>query len=345
MRNMAVLLVMLTCLPMSSTGQGNDAWEKVRRQFDTGRYYAGIRGCDRMLSRKHQDSTFLVLRAEGNNNIAAYERAMRDATQAIDVVDGDLQRAAFVQLGLALLHLGHPDSARHWFTASLGGTDDGEALYRLGVLDRMARNCEGALSYFDRVIELHPDHAAAYRDRGGCKAELGDMASAAADLDRAIELAPRDPVAWNARGYDLHARNGKWKEAIADYDRAIKFDPNYSFAFNNRGWAYYKLGNKDKALKEIALAGRKKRTNPFVFRNLGIIALEGGEIERACSYFGQALELNFTIMHGPEVEDMMRTHCGSKEPLRPSPRLGEPASAPPSNAPSGGQEPQRGNAP
>lgn len=343
MRGVIFLLIVSMGMPVSVHGQGKDPWAKVRAQFDKGRYYAGIRGCDKMLSKRHRDSSFLVLRAEGNNNIAEYEQAMRDATMALDVVEGDLQRAASVQLGSALLSMGFTDSARYWLEASLGGMDDGGALYRLGVLDRMGGNCEKAIEEFDRVLDLHPDHAAAYRERGGCWAQLGDTIAASKDLNKAITLTPRDPVAWNSRGYDLYARNGRWTAAIADYDRAIKFDPNYGFAFNNRGWAYYKLGNTDKALKDISLAGRKKRTNPYVFRNLGIIALEAGDKDKACNHFGRALELNFTTMHGPEVEELMRANCGSKAPVVPAP--GPPAPKPRTNAPAKENAPQRGNAP
>ena len=43
---------------------------------------------------------------------------------------------------------------------------------------------------YDRAIELNPDYAEAYYNRGDAKSELGDHEGAAADRKRAIELDP-----------------------------------------------------------------------------------------------------------------------------------------------------------
>ena len=208
--------------------------------------------------------------------------------------------------------MGWPDSARHWYSEAFGSTVDAEARYRIGSLDRMTGRTTEALAAFDMVLQQRPDHVQALRARGGCRAELGDTAAARADLDQAIALSPRDPVSWNARGFELHGRAGRWREAIADYDQAIRFDPNYSYAFNNRGWAYSKLGDMDRAMRDISLAARKKKANPYVYRNLGVIALEHGDKEKACNHFRVALDMRFTAMHGSEVEDLMRANCGGR---------------------------------
>ena len=50
--------------------------------------------------------------------------------------------------------------------------------------------------------------------------------------------------------------------------------------------------------------------NPWVWRNLGVIALESGDTAKACGHLRQALELGFTAQHGNEVETLMKEHCG-----------------------------------
>ena len=62
-------------------------------------------------------------------------------------------------------------------------TTGGGAKHKLG--DR-----EGAIADFDRAIELNPNHAGAYYNRGSAKSDLGDQAGAEADRKRAIELDP-----------------------------------------------------------------------------------------------------------------------------------------------------------
>jgi tetratricopeptide (TPR) repeat protein len=310
--------LLLFLFPWVAMAQSGKAWEKVQAQYAKGRIYAGIRTCDKQLSGKDPQYAFLVPRAEGHNRIAAYDKALRDAREALKHVEGDLVHAAALQLGIAMQQLGQPDSARHWLERALGGTNDAEAHHRLGMLDLAQRRPADALLRFDRVLEKSPQHVAALRERGGSHALLGDTAAARRDIEQALELAPRDPANWNSRGYHVHAANGRHREAIADYNRAIKLDPNYSFAFNNRGWSLYQLGDRDGAQRSITMAGRKNRSNPYVYRNLGIMALDAGEKERACNHFRLALELHFTTLHGSEVEELVRTHCGTQRPADPA---------------------------
>lgn len=322
----ALLLFAFIALTCAGTAQNDKTWNKVRSGIDRGKPYGAIRTSTSMLSRKPPRQEFLVLRAEGYNRIAEFQLALRDGHAALAVVGEELQRAAAVQLGIAYANLGRRDSARFWLERALGSTDDSEALIRLGMLDRVEGRCSDAVLRFGQVLERNDKHINAMRERGACRAELGDTTGARIDLDRALELGPRDPVTFNSRGYHLYALTGRYREAIAEYDRAIKLDPNYSFAFNNRGWAYYKLGDRDRAMRNITLAGRKRRSNPYVYRNLGLIAVDDGQIDRACHNFRKALDLQFTELYGNEVQDLIRTHCGGDPAVAPKP--GEPAQAP-----------------
>lgn len=319
-----------------------EGWADVQALYAKGKVYAGIRKCDKYLSGKDPVREFRVLRAEGMNRIAENEKALRDARTAHATLEEPYRKQAAMQIGIAMAALGAPDSARHWLELAIGTAGDTDAWYHLGLLDKAAGQHASARMYFDRILQRSPDHLPALLERGASSALLGDTLAARADLDRALELAPRDPVAWNSHGYHVHAAVGRHAEAIADYDRAIKLDPNYSYAFNNRGWSYYKLGDKDKALRNITLAGRKKRANPFVPRNLGVIALESGEVERACMYFRSALDMRFTELHGDEVERLAKEHCGAIAPAREVP----PAMNAPAREPvPGTNAPGRTNAP
>ena len=328
----SLLLFVLLAIASAGTAQDDKSWNKVRSGFDRGRPYGAIRTCDKMIAGRPPRPEFLVLRAEGHNRIAEFKLALRDGHAALPQVGEELQRAASVQIGIAYANMGRRDSARFWLERSMGSTDDSEALIRLGMLDRVEGRCNDGIQRFDQVLARNDKHINAMRERGACRAELGDTTGARADLDRALELGPRDPVTFNSRGYHLYALNGRYREAIAEYDRAIKLDPNYSFAFNNRGWAFYKLGDRDRAMRNITLAGRKRRSNPYVHRNLGLIAVDDGEPERACRFFRQALDLGFTEQYGTEVQDLIRAHCG-----------GDPTAVPKPDAP--GKPQQRTNAP
>lgn len=314
LRGILCLALGLMSMDISAAGK-DDAWRKVEDAYAKGKPYKAIRACDGFLSGRHPEQRFLVLRAVGQNMLGYHEKALLDATKGSAHVHGDTLDLARVQIGIALVALGHADSARHWFTLAYDGGQGAEARRRMAQLEKVEGRCTDAVTLLDHVLRTDPDDAVALRDRGGCHALLGDTAAARSDLDRAIVLAPRDPVAWNSRGQDLYARTGHWTEALADFDRAIKLDPNYSFAFNNKGFALHKLGRTDKGLRAIALAGKKRRNNPFVPRNLGLIALDLGDTDKACGHFRNALILGFTAQYGTEVDELVKAHCGGMRPV------------------------------
>ncbi|MDQ3101913.1 MAG: tetratricopeptide repeat protein [Bacteroidota bacterium] len=329
---LVVLWMSVTVVP----AQDKNVQDKIQEKYGKGKIYAGIRLADKHLSGKDPDMSVLVLRADGLNRIGRYLNAEIDARKAIHSGNGELLKPAAAQLGVAYMETGRSDSARYWLETSLGSGNDSEALIRLGRMDAIQGDHKKALIRFDQVLKDSPGNVRALMDRGAAYSIIGDTAAAKADLDRAVELSPRDPVAWNSRGFHVHAAQGRHLQAIEDYDRAIKFDPNYSFAFNNRGWSYYKLGNVKKARKNIRAAGKKRAGNPFVYRNLGVIDLETGDTAKACIQFERALALNFTQLHGDEVSELIKKHCGRSPEEKPGAK-------PLSNAPA--TPPVRSNAP
>jgi tetratricopeptide (TPR) repeat protein len=64
--------------------------------------------------------------------------------------------------------------------------------------------------------------------------------------NQAIEIDPNYADAWNNKGVSL-GKLGKYKEAIESYDRDIKIDPNFAHAWNNKGNALRVLGEQQDA--------------------------------------------------------------------------------------------------
>ncbi len=62
----------------------------------------------------------------------------------------------------------------------------------------MGRN-EEAIKDYDKAIELNPQYAKAYNNRGKAKAKLGRNEEAIKDYDKAIELNPQLAEAYNNR--------------------------------------------------------------------------------------------------------------------------------------------------
>jgi tetratricopeptide (TPR) repeat protein len=69
-----------------------------------------------------------------------------------------------------------------------GYNEKSELFYRIGGKNSELQQWEVALEHYTKAIEIAPDYAEAYRDRGLAKAELADKKGALADLRKAAEL-------------------------------------------------------------------------------------------------------------------------------------------------------------
>lgn len=93
---------------------------------------------------------------------------------------------------------------------------------------------DGAIADYDTAIQLKPDYAEAYNDRGFAYYLKGNAERAIADYTRAIELRPNYPKAYNSRGVVYMAHGYGGAKAVADFDRAIALKPDFRYAYINR---------------------------------------------------------------------------------------------------------------
>ena len=105
----------------------------------------------------------------------------------------------------------------------------------------------------DRLEELLQDskaEAQVHSQRGAKLHKDGDLASAIAEYDKAVELYPRYPEVYYNRGL-AHRKMDEMAAALADYTQAIRLDPKYVPAYANRGYAYYMLKDYHNALADF----------------------------------------------------------------------------------------------
>ncbi len=105
-----------------------------------------------------------------------------------------------------------------------------------------------AIQDYDKVIELNPEDAEAYNNRGIAKADLKQYQEAIQDYDKAIELNPEYADAYNNRGATKVTLE-QYREAIQDYDKALELNPGFSDAIHNRAVAQTLLLTQDKQKK------------------------------------------------------------------------------------------------
>lgn len=95
--------------------------------------------------------------------------------------------------------------------------------------------------------------AEAYFRWGYTKSELGEYESAIADYDMAIQLRPDYAIAYNDRG-GVKGKLGEYDAAITDYDEAIRLNPDYAMAYYNRGNAKTNLARVSEAAQDFQTA-------------------------------------------------------------------------------------------
>jgi tetratricopeptide (TPR) repeat protein len=106
-----------------------------------------------------------------------------------------------------------------------------------------------AIKAFDKAIELNPRDAVAYNNRGAAYGQIGNYKQQIDDSNKAIELNPKVAVAYNNRGV-AYGELGSYEQEIEDCSKAIEINPNLAVAYYHRGIAYYKLGNRKQAAKD-----------------------------------------------------------------------------------------------
>ncbi len=337
MRLLIVCIIALIVLPAVAQDRNEGELRKVRRMFDQGKVYPGLRQCDALLARDMPKGPVLLLRAEGHVRVKEHLAALDDARLAMAAgLDAAALGNAWFWTGMAWSGLQQGDSAEAAFRRAPAGP---ERDLRLAIALGMAGRCDEAVHVLDALVS-DVASPAALRERGACLSRSGDTARARMDLDGAIALAPDDPVNWNSRGFLLHALHGEHELALADYARALKLNPNYTYAINNRGYSRLKLGQLEKARRDVELAGRRDPGNPYVDHNLGLIAGALGDHTRACAAFRSAAAKGGTPLYGEELAERLKECPPPVTPVAPvAPLPAQPAAPPARNAPGGRNAP------
>ena len=121
-----------------------------------------------------------------------------------------------------------------------------DVLHYYGVLLHQRGQHTLALEYIDLSLELEPDNAECWNDRGFVADALGDKALALRCYRVSLALDPRSPDAHNNIAVALEAE-GKLGEAVYHYREALKIDPTLADVHLNLGSALDRLMRFDDA--------------------------------------------------------------------------------------------------
>jgi tetratricopeptide (TPR) repeat protein/uncharacterized caspase-like protein len=196
--------------------------------------------------------------------------------------------------------------------------------YIRGKLYVAAENYADAMAAFTKVIELDPQHADAYRERGLMHGKLGDYREARRDfmhatslnpqdaqayrecgtvctvlgdyahaiqqLNRAIALEPLDHKTYTMRG--IAYRNlSQYPQAMSDFNQALELNPQEAEAYRERGIAYGELGQHEPAMRDLNNAIRLAPQDAWAYVQRGMVYNKLANEPRALQNFARAIEM------------------------------------------------------
>ena len=139
--------------------------------------------------------------------------------------------------------------------------DYADVYNNMGTAKSRMNDIKGAMNDYTKAIEIKPDFAQAYYNRGILKAEtLRDYESALMDLNRAIEIDSEYYDAFVNRGVIREVNLNDPEGALADYSKAISLRPDLALAYFNRGMFYKGRDNYTKACKDWQTAANLGHT-------------------------------------------------------------------------------------
>ena len=183
-----------------------------------------------------------------------------------------------------------------------------EDYYQLSLLFLQRGQPQEALERINKAIEIAPPNPVFYNSRGMTKGTLGDFQGAISDFSQMLELNPQDTAALNNRGNAKYWL-GCYPEAIADYSRTIQLDPLDSGPYINCGNAKKASGDVRGSIADYNRAIQLDPQSFLAYNNLGIAKASLGDAQGAIDEYDRAIKLN------PQYPDSFNNRGNAKQAL------------------------------
>ena len=141
-----------------------------------------------------------------------------------------------------------------------------EQLFDEGIQRLESQQFDQAVDFFNRLIEINPEHQSAYNAKGVAFFEMGEWDRAIESFDRSIALDSTSYKPFFNRG-NAHMEKEEFTKAIIDYNFANGLDPQQKDIYYNRGLALLGLESYEDALVDFDMALMTNPNQPQVHFN------------------------------------------------------------------------------
>ena len=153
---------------------------------------------------------------------------------------------AMTALARALHQQGKDQEAIEWINKALQENPKNiRAWYQKGWIS-VAADPDGAITDFQKTLEIQPGFAMAHRDLGIILLQKGRYEESAGHLEQAVSLGLAHARLYNFLGI-AYSRTGRYQDAIKVYTKALGQEPNFAEAHLNLSYVYKKLNRPQEA--------------------------------------------------------------------------------------------------
>ncbi len=134
-----------------------------------------------------------------------------------------------------------------------------EEFISLGGAKANKEDHQGAIAAYNKALQLDPNNPDAYQRRGNSHVQLKNWQAGLADFNQVLRLNPKNAFAYAYRSY-IRLYLGDFQESFNDSDKSIQIEPNSptttAISYGARGVANLALGKKQDAIRDIAQASK-----------------------------------------------------------------------------------------
>jgi tetratricopeptide (TPR) repeat protein len=203
---------------------------------------------------------------------------------------------AWYGLGTIFLQQQNTKEARECFERAIHSNADyptivPNAWNNLGILAGREGKSDEAIGYFQKALEMSPDHVVALQNLGNAYRQKKDWDDAKRVLEHALTVSPEDAEANYSLGM-VYAQLNDTERAYAFLQKALVAKPDFPEALNNLGILYLRTRRPEEAAKSFQESIRvAPNFEPAYFNLARLYAIEGDK-DKARTTLEKLLEIH-----------------------------------------------------
>jgi tetratricopeptide (TPR) repeat protein len=252
-------------------------------------------------------------------SLADLYEALKKPDLAIKIYDkipasSALHRNAEIQIASDLDALERTDEAKKRLEKLLvDHPNDNESILALANILRGRKEFAECADTYSKALANIPNpekpNWVIFYFRGICYERSKQWPKAEADLKKALELYPDQPLVQNYLGYSWIDQGVNLDDGMNMIRRAVEQRPDDGYIVDSLGWANFRIGNYDEAVKDLERAVELKPDDPTINDHLGDAYWRVGRVLEARFQWTHARDLK------PEADDLPKIEAKLKSGL------------------------------